>query len=211
MIKKILIFLAGFGIGGGGGYLLASKILDKKYSKEMMEMINKINEEKTAMKAELTTNKPDISTFKKTAEKAAEEILETVAKMSEEEVQETAQEIISGKNVSESKPKKKSPAKPKKQKPTVYKITEDDFNDPDNREKVLLSYYSDGVLANSYTDKQVDISATIGYEMLDLLGEEKLDSLHVRNDAQNTDYEITRDFRAFSDIVDRYISEDSEY
>ena len=200
MIKKVIIFLSGLLVGAGASFFVTKKIMTDKHDAEMRDMIDKINAERSAMKAELTSNKPDISTFKKIEEEKPAEV--------------SVHSVFDNASVEEKQPevKKKAPAKSsKKKKPTVYEITEDEFNDVDNREKVLLSYYSDKVLANTYNDKQVDISSTIGYDMLDMLGDEKLDSLHVRNESNNTDYEITRDFREFSEIVERYIDEDAEY
>lgn len=196
MLKKILIFFAGVAVGVAGSYFVTNKLLSKKHDEEMGELIDRINAERAAIKAEYTSNKPDISTFKK-EEEPEKPVEETIIPEDEEPEVE--------------KPKKKPAASSRKKKPNVYEITEDEFNDVDNRDKVLLSYYSDGVLADSYSDKQVDISTTIGKDMLDLLGREKLDAIHVRNEIKNTDYEVTRDYRTFSEIVDRYIDRDPEY
>lgn len=196
MLKKILIFFAGLASGAAGSFFITKKIISKKHDEEMRELIDRINAERAAIKAEYTTNKPDISSFKKEEEDAKPAKEPDPPQTEEPEV---------------AKPKKKTTSASKKKKPSVYEITEDEFNDVDNRDKVLLSYYSDGVLADSYSDKQVDISSTIGKDMLDLLGEEKLDALHVRNEIKNTDYEVTRDYRMFSDIVEQYIDQDSEY
>lgn len=201
MFKKILIFFAGLAAGATGSFFVTNKVVSKKYDSEMSELIDQINAERAAIKAEYMSNKPDISTFKKQPEPEEPPVKK------ETDIPASIPDV----DVEAVKPKKKPAASSKKKKPSVYEITEDEFNDVDNREKVLLSYYSDGVLANSYTDKQVDISATIGYDMLDLLGEEKLDSLHVRNESQNIDYEVTRDFREFREIVDRYVDSDPEY
>lgn len=195
MLKKILIFVAGLAVGAAGSYFVTTKIVSKKHDAEMRELIDRINAERAAIKAEYASNKPDISTFKK-----------------EEELVKPEEPVVPEEEEPEvEKPKKKAATTSRKKKPSVYEITEDEFNDVDNRDKVLLSYYSDGVLADSYSDKQVDIPSTIGKEMLDLLGAEKLDAIHVRNEHKNTDYEVTRDYRTYSEIVDRYIDRDPEY
>jgi hypothetical protein len=73
-----------------------------------------------------------------------------------------------------------------------------------------LTYYADDVLALEYADRDTgeikydvidDVEHTIGADSLTHFGEYEDDSVHVRNDRLECDYEILRDYRKFSDII----------
>lgn len=195
-MKNVIIFGCGLLVGAAGGVAISHFVLKKNILEqadaEMEALVKQINDERAYLKDKYMSNKPDILSFS-------------------EEKKEEAEEVKS-EPVEEVKPEKpKTKAASKKKKPSIYDISKDDFDDVDNRKKVYLSFYTgDSVLADAYSDKQVDISSTIGYPMLDKLGGDKLDAIYVRNDILNTDYEVTRDYRSFAELMAEE-DEDPEY
>ena len=81
-----------------------------------------------------------------------------------------------------------------------YVISPDEFGEIEEYEKISLSYYADGILADENDDVVDDIDAIIGLDSLNHFGEFEEDSVFVRNDAKECDYEILRDARNYSDI-----------
>lgn len=84
-----------------------------------------------------------------------------------------------------------------------YVISPDEFGDL-GYEMVYLSLYADGVVAydddNSFMDED-DVNMLLGGdENLDQMGKFEPDILHIRNENEYTDYEITRDLRKYSEV-----------
>lgn len=73
-----------------------------------------------------------------------------------------------------------------------YVISPDDF-DEIGYDVVSLTYYSDGVLANTDGDVVDDVDELIGNDSLSHFGEYEEDSVFVRNDLLKTDFEILKD------------------
>lgn len=81
-------------------------------------------------------------------------------------------------------------------------ILPEDFGSGDyNHDLYCLTYYSDDVLANDWWEI-IDIDETIGRESLEHFGDYAADMLYVRNERTRTDYEIARDYRNYSDMVE---------
>ena len=83
-----------------------------------------------------------------------------------------------------------------------YVIDPDTFDDNDYN-TVSLTYFADGTLAYE-DDTPIDRDTAdemIGLESLNHFGEYEDDSVFVRNDATQTDYEILLDTRKYSDVV----------
>lgn len=85
-----------------------------------------------------------------------------------------------------------------------YVISPDDFGDT-GYETVSLTYYADNVLAYDYDEEVVeDADLLIGSYSLDRIGEYEDDIIHVRNDVNQTDYEICRVNEKYSDVDPTY-------
>ena len=83
-------------------------------------------------------------------------------------------------------------------------IPPDEFGEDEAYEKISLTYYADGVLADE-TDKPVkDVDTFVGEESLTHFGEWEDDSVFVRNDRFKRYYEILLDQRKYSDVVEQY-------
>jgi hypothetical protein len=67
---------------------------------------------------------------------------------------------------------------------------------------VSLTYYADGVLVDEYGDviDPADVESMIGADFERHFGEYEEDSVFVRNDRLETDYEILRDYSKYSEL-----------
>lgn len=82
-----------------------------------------------------------------------------------------------------------------------YVIPPEEFGMADGYDIVSLNYYADGVLADDFDEVIEDVDAVVGEESLTHFGDFEDDSVHVRNDALKTEYEILLVLRNFSDVV----------
>ena len=81
-------------------------------------------------------------------------------------------------------------------------ISSDEFDELSDYEVCCLTYYADGVLADEFDEPIVDIESTVGEDSLTRFGEneEDADTVYVRNDDEETRYEIVLDSRKYSDV-----------
>lgn len=82
-----------------------------------------------------------------------------------------------------------------------YVIAPEEFGELDNYETESLTYYySDGVLTDDFDNVISDVEDMIGVESLEHFGEYEDDSVYVRNEKYQCDYEILLDNRNYSDV-----------
>ena len=83
-----------------------------------------------------------------------------------------------------------------------YVIPPDEFGEKLGHETVSLTYYADGVLADEIDEPMDDdnINKTVGREWVTHFGEYEDDSVFVRNDDLELDFEILMDCRKYSDV-----------
>lgn len=82
-----------------------------------------------------------------------------------------------------------------------YVIPPETFGDIEEYEQVSLTYYSDGVLADDRNYPVENVDDVVGKDSLTHFGEYEEDSVFVRNEQLETDYEILLDQRNYSDVV----------
>ena len=78
---------------------------------------------------------------------------------------------------------------------------------------ISLNYYADGVLADDWDKVIEDVENTVGEDFANHFGEYEDDSVFVRNDELEKDYEILLDMRNYSDVVTRkphLVTDDNE-
>lgn len=75
-----------------------------------------------------------------------------------------------------------------------------DFDTVDDYEVYTLRYFADGVLADEMGNIIEKVDDMVGRDSLDHFGEYEDDSVHVRNDALQCDFEILRDLDKYSDV-----------
>ena len=180
-LNNVLIFTAGAAVGA----LVTYKLLNNKYEQIAQDDAESFREVYTRMKNEHEAEieeyeaierakKADLSEYRK---KLAEE---GYMDYSEEETEEVS----------------------KVDRP--YVIDADEFGELDGYETVSLTYYKDGVLTIDYNDEEVDyVDDVVGLESLEHFDKYGVDSIFVRNDRLKVDYEILRDNRNHSDVVNK--------
>lgn len=65
-------------------------------------------------------------------------------------------------------------------------------------EEKTLTYYADGILTDYYDTIIENVDAVVGRDNLDAFGDYEDDSVFVRNDRYQTDYQILRDIRTYA-------------
>ena len=68
-------------------------------------------------------------------------------------------------------------------------------------EKISLSYYADGILADDDDEVMENADEIVGLDSLTHFGEYEDDSVFVRNDVMKCDYEILLDHRNYKDVA----------
>ena len=82
-----------------------------------------------------------------------------------------------------------------------YVISQEEFADSDY-ETATFWYFSDGTLTDEQYNIIEDVEETIGYESLEHFGDyaDDPDTIYVRNDYLQVDFEICKDLRNYSEI-----------
>ena len=83
-----------------------------------------------------------------------------------------------------------------------YVIPPEEFGELDYN-MISLTYYADDVIADDNNEIIDHIDETIGNDAINHFGEYEDDSVYIRNDALECDYEILRSEREYSDVADR--------
>lgn len=84
----------------------------------------------------------------------------------------------------------------------IYVISPEDFGDKHGYDTESWSYYADGVVTDEYGEVQTtsDIANHIGRDFYKHYGEYEDDSVHIRNDVYECDYEVLKDLRNYYDV-----------
>lgn len=176
--KGLFIFLAGAALGT----VVTGKVLKTKYEQILEEEIESVKEayDRRAKRKE------------KELEEEDDEPIPT-----KEEV-ETYHEMV--KNSGYTNYSKQS-KEVEKEVVTVYTpevISPDDF-DTNGYKTQTLTLYADGVLADEYDNIITNVDEIVGEDSLEHFGEYEEDTVYVRNEERETDYEILRDSTNYSD------------
>ena len=184
-MNKALYFLLGVGVGVAGTYFY----LKDKYEKYTQEEIDSVKEayrtkgepvsaEPEEEKVEIKNVKPDIDTL--FPDKVAKKVKEY-------------------KNYATKFERPEDPVhKPFSEEPEI--ISEEEFGEIDEYEKLTLTYYSDGVLAEELSDEIVEnADELVGSDYIQKL--EDSDAVYVRNDIEKTDYEIVKNLQTYKEVT----------
>lgn len=178
-LNNVLIFAAGVAVGA----LVSYKVFKTKYEIIVQEESESFRETYNRMKAEHEAEmeeyeaierakKPDLSEYRNKLKEQG------YVGYSEEETEEVA----------------------KVERP--YVISPSEYGELDGYETVSLTYFKDGVLTTDYDDEEVDyVDDVVGLDSFEHFGEYENDTVFVRNDRLKVDYEIMRDNRNYSDVV----------
>lgn len=183
-LSKIIMFVAGAAVGSA----VTWKLVKTKYEQIAQEEIDAVREVYYSCK-----------------EENEETVVSGNISVVEEKNEETVEyEAIATKYVSEApaeKPEKKDVKEEvKNNMDEPYVITPDEF-DENGYDVVTLFYYADGVLATADGNEVIDnVNELVGEDSLTHFGEYEEDSVFVRNDIMETDFEILKDCRRFSEV-----------
>lgn len=181
LINNILSFVAGVGVGSAVMY----KVLKTKYDKLIQEEIDSVKE-----------------AFSKKEEKA--ERLESIRKEDENTDQKENHRIIEHNDyntVSVEKDDGDEEEDDIVETIMPYVIRPDEYGDSDYP-TITLWYHTDGVVTNDAGKVIKNVEELIGCEYAHHFGEyeEDPDAVYVRNEDQEVDYEVLKEYRAYSDI-----------
>lgn len=188
-IGKSLIFLTGIAVGAA----ISWKYAETKYKKIAEEEIESVKETfenrfKNVKRLE-DVAKSVIDISEKEKQQKEVDIKEYTDIIKHAEYVQTEQADIS-KDVKEGKIMADRP----------YIISPEEFGENPYYDTISLTYYSDKVLTDEDDIEIEDVDGLIGEDSLNHFGEYEDDSVFVRNDELQTDYEILLDERAYYDI-----------
>lgn len=83
-----------------------------------------------------------------------------------------------------------------------YIIDPDDFAWNEEYEKISLTHFADGVLADDGDKPIEDVDNTVGGDYFNHFGEYEEDVVYVRNDKMRVDFEICRDLRTYKSVLE---------
>lgn len=83
-----------------------------------------------------------------------------------------------------------------------YLIEPEEFGEKDGYDTESWTYYADGVVTDEYGEVQTtsEIANHIGKDFYKHYGEYEDDSVHIRNDVYECDYEVLKDLRNYYDV-----------
>lgn len=206
-LSHLFTFVAGAAIGS----VVTWKLIERRYDELIQEEIDSVKEAfSNKAKKEIDSDteeikdKDDHSLATKATHKP--NITEYASKLQEEGYTNYAE------MASEKKPEPTESNKKTYGKEAPYVISPDEFGELYDYEKISLTYYSDGVLADDDDEIVDDVDEIIGIDSLKHFGEYEDDSVFVRNDQKKCDYEILLDHREYSEVSNNkpYMHRDSE-
>ena len=182
LLSKIMIFVAGAGIGS----VVTYKLVKKQYDQIIQEEIDSVKEAFSEMNGEDEDTKecepdPENDTDEKT-EPTAKETYESIVKESG-----YATEITKKEDKHMEKP---------------YVISPSEFGDSDYA-ILTLTYFLDGTVLNERDKILKNVDEMIGEDFANHFGDypDDPDTVYVRNDKLEIDFEILKDYREYSETV----------
>ena len=177
MNKTILSSIGMFVAGAAIGSLVTWKLVKTKYERIAQEEIDSVKE-----------------VFSKREEKSSEKDIDE-----DDSEMESLEDIID-----ESCYKTESTDKEEKKEmhnsDRPYVITPEEFGDSDYA-IISLTYYTDGTVTNEKNKIVANVDELVGLDSLNHFGEYEDDSVFVRNDALQIDFEILKDWRDYSEVM----------
>lgn len=183
--RSVLIFVSGLAIGAVSMYELV-KTKFEEMANEEIESVKQMYREKLEEKEPKKSSESDNS--------ADEKLEGDIIKAGNFNAAVKAMHDYTG----HSKEKKEIEEAMDKNKP--YVISPDEFSELDDYTIKSLTYYTDGVLTDESGKVINDVEGMVGEDSLEHFGEYEEDCVYVRNDDLSTDFEILRDYRAYSYI-----------
>lgn len=177
-IKNVLIFVAGAVIGS----VVTARLVKEKYEKiaedEIADMRDYYNEK---IKKKISDKSEEKSSTEATDEEKEEydKIITDYNKafVSSEETKQVVESVEEDEEDDEEE--------------SIYIINPQEFGMPDDYETAFLNYYTDGYVTDEFDDVIEDPERLIGKEALGNIGKFTEGLIHVRNESEMTDFEIS--------------------
>lgn len=191
--NSFVIFLAGATVGAATAWLCAKRYYEH-IAQEEIDSVKAVFAERKPINTDITwSEKQEENQHKADIAKLKPDLMNYAAKLQEEGYT----------NYTEHSKKKTEEEKDESMDNEPYVISPDDYGENDNYTQISLIYYAgDRVLADDNDEIIEDIEGTVGEDFAEHFGEYEDDSVFIRNDRLRCDYEILRDNRAFSDVVE---------
>ena len=188
-MNKGVLFLGGLFFGGFLGHLSAKVMLEEKYRIKTDEDVRSVKEIYGNVVTDLE-NKIEKMTTSDDLEMDGYTRKNVPRKSNEDEVAVCTVETILDTKMS----KKKG----------IFVISPDEFGEEEGYETINLTLYADNTITDDDFNKMSpsEVSAKIGLGLLEHFGEYEKDSMFVRNDELECYYEILKDSRDYSDILE---------
>lgn len=177
MNKTILSNIGMFVAGAAIGSLVTWKLVKTKYEQIAQEEIDSVKK-----------------VFSKREEKSSEKDID------EDDSETESLEDIIDESCYKTESTDKEEKKEMHNSDRPYVITPEEFGDSDYA-IISLTYYTDGTVTNEKNKIVANVDELIGLDSLDHFGEYEDDSVFVRNDALQIDFEILKDWRDYSEVM----------
>lgn len=189
------LYLAAFATGAIAGSVVTWCFVKKKYERIAQEEIDSVKE--VFARKEFDSGVKEMTKTGEEVVKGLNDGIRQAAEQAKEKpdlVQYAAMVQKYGGTVGE---EKEVPMKEK----FPYVIPPEEFGEFDDYERISLTYYANGVLADDNNEVVDDVEDIVG-DALDHFGEYEDDSVFVRCDERKCDYEILMDQRTFSEVAE---------
>ena len=208
--KVVLGFVAGLLTGAAATFFITKKIHEDEIEqlKEDWGKTRKISNPvhiENEVKAYLDKNKPELMDYYKQKLEQSPDKYWKSSKDSTNEEKEVTPKILQDRKENEELRQiyneHPDEEKPGRDVTKPYIITPEELGEEMDYSLVALIYYADGVLADDFDNVVDDEEHYVGSDYKNHFGEYETNTVHVRNDELMCDYEITQDFRKFSDVI----------
>ena len=181
-LNNVLIFTAGAVVGALVSWKILETRIEAKYEQITQEDVESFREVYTRMKNEHEAELEEYEAIERAKKPDLSEYRTKLAEVGYIEPAEETEEVY------------------KVERP--YVISPSEFGELDGYETVSLTYYKDGVLTTDFDDEEIDyVDDVVGLDSFNHFGEYEDSTVFVRNDRLKVDYEIMRDERNYSDVV----------
>lgn len=187
-MKNILIFLAGAGIGAGSTWYFVKKHYEKKADDEINDVVTRFKAYKETLQEEYA-GVPDENPNPNYEGNSRRN---NVVSM-ERPVQSDSDEELSNGIIDDPKGEHDGVA--------PYVISEEEFGEEDYDQKTLYWYYRDNILA---TDEDIEVEdkfTTVGDALEEFKKDRYIERVLVRNEQDETDYEILISEKHFYEVT----------
>lgn len=189
-MNKTLLAIGSLIVGGVSGFFIGKFVYAKKYKQISDKEISEVRE---AYKSYFSK--------KKSVKPAPQKPFETRSTLQETQPKETVVDYSEKYREEADQYRTASPVLDRKEQPANSKIsilTPDEFRESYKNYKTLI-YYRDGILADTFGNIIRDIDSEVGPDALKAFGLYDDESVYVKNDNNDFDYEIIRSPKTYID------------